>query len=187
MPARKPPALTNWHQTKAERQTKEAAHAVMTPKTQISEIPPKVLKKNSHAAATWRRLVGLYLNVEGGIINSFDERVLIQYCLAESELREMYKVRAEIKAMLDKHLEFLNSFDPKADQLKDYANLLAHANMLLERYQGMDGRIDGKRNVVFSMAQSLFLTPRSRGGIKPPEKPAEGPKSEMDRLLEEHT
>jgi hypothetical protein len=48
----------------------------------------------------------------------------------------------------------------------------------------MDARLDGKRKLLHSIAQSLYLTPRSRAGVAPPEKEPEKPKSEMDELLD---
>jgi hypothetical protein len=75
--------------------------------------------------------------------------------------------------------------NPKNDALKDYFNALAQANALLQRFQGMDARLDGKRKMVFALAQSMYLTPRSRAGVAPPEKPPEKPKSKMGGLLDE--
>src|SRR5690606_13448911 len=96
-------------------------------------------------------------------------------CLAEEELDELYKLRADIKKLWDQHAKLLAKTKPKAEDLKDYYNALGQANALLQRFQGMDARLDGKRKMVFALAQSLYLTPRSRAGVAPPEKPAEEP------------
>lgn len=72
---------------------------------------------------------------------------------------------------------------PKPGQRQDYVNALTQANALLQRFQGMDARMDGKRKLVFALAQSLYLTPRSRAGVAPTEKEPEEPKSEMEKML----
>ena len=185
MPARKPKSLTNRHDTKEGRQAREAAENAFMPKTSISKTAPAALKGHAHAAATWRRLVGLYFETEGTIITAFDTDLLIKYCLAEEELMELLKMRSEIKKLWTIHTKILNAMKPKADDLKDYFNALSQANALLQRFQGMDARLDGKRKLVVAIAQSLYLTPRSRAGVAPQEKPPEKPKSEMGGLLDE--
>ena len=157
----------------------------MTPKTSIPKKPPSALTGHAHAATTWRRLVGLYFETDGTIVTAFDADLLIKYCLAEEELLELFKLRAEIKTLWTRHVKILGKMDPRADQLKDYFSALANANALLQRFQGMDARMDGKRKMLVLIAQSLYLTPRSRAGVAPPEKPPERPKSEMGNLLED--
>ena len=187
MPPRKPSAITNWHQTKADRQAREAGEASLIPKTPISKKPPSALKGQPYASELWRDLVGLFLKVDGTIITSFDESVLIIYCQAEAELREMLKMREEIRVLWTRHAKFLSSFKPNSNMLKNYANMLAAANMLIERFEKIDARIDGKRKMTHEIAQALFMTPRSRSGVAPREIPPEGPKTEMDKLLEDHS
>lgn len=185
MPARKPKSLTNRHDTKEDRQAREAAESAFMPKTSISKTAPAMLKGHALAAATWRRLVGLYFETEGTIITAFDTDLLIKYCLAEEELEELYKVRRDIMKLWTKHSKKVLTIEPDPDQLGNYYNALAQANALLQRFQGMDARLDGKRKLVVAIAQSLYLTPRSRAGVAPQEKPPEKPKSEMGGLLDE--
>lgn len=155
----------------------------MTPKTELTLNPPAALNGHKTAADVWKRLVGLYLETEGTIITAFDADLLVKYCLAEEELLELFTLRASIKKLWEQHVKMLSAMKPKGDQLKDYFNALAQANALLQRFQGMDARLDGKRKLVFALAQSLYLTPRSRAGVAPPEKEPEEPKSEMENLL----
>jgi hypothetical protein len=49
------------------------------------------------------------------------------------------------------------------------------------KIQGMDARLDGKRKMIMT-SQSLYLTPRSRGGAF--RRAPEEPKSEMDKMLD---
>ena len=76
---------------------------------------------------------------------------------------------------------------PVAEMLGEMAaaGALMQANALIQRFQGMDARLDGKRKLIFSLAQSLYLTPRSRAGVAPEEKDGEEPQSDMDKLLDE--
>lgn len=156
----------------------------MTPRTLLTGKPPPDLTGHKVAAGVWRRLVGLYNETEGTIITSFDADVLVKYCLAEEELLELSKLRNEIKQIWERHCKALDKMKPKDEDLRIYYNALAQANALLQRFQGMDARMDGKRKLVFSLAQSLYLTPRSRAGVAPPEREPEQPKSPMEEMLD---
>jgi phage terminase small subunit len=183
MPARKPTSLTNRHSTKAERSARTDAESALMPKTELTTKPPAALTGHKTAAAVWKRLIGLYLETEGTIVTAFDSDLLIKYCLSEEELIELYGLRKSILKSLEIHLKWLNNLKPKNENLKDYFNALAQANALLQRFQGMDARMDGKRKLVFSLAQSMYLTPRSRAGVAPAEKEKPDPEDEMDQLL----
>lgn len=183
MPARKPSSLSTRHDTKAERGARTDAESALIPKTALTAKLPAELKGHRVAGGVWKRLIGLYLETEGTIITSFDADVLVKYCLAEEELQELAKLRAEIKKIWEKHSKILSKMNPKTEDLKAYFNALAQANALLQRFQGMDARMDGKRKLVFSLAQSLYLTPRSRAGVAPQTKEPDEPKSAMEDLL----
>lgn len=185
MPSRKPLSLITRDQTKADRALRADAESARLPRTLLSIKPPLALTGHSHAAKIWKRVVGLYFETEGTIITAFDEDLLTKYCLAEEELVELFKLRADIKKLWIDHNRMLAHIKPKSDQFKDYFNALSQANALLQRFQGMDARMDGKRKLVFSLAQSLYLTPRSRAGVAPSEKQHEPPKDETERLLDE--
>lgn len=157
----------------------------MLPKTLLTIKPPSALNGHRIAKSIWERLVGLYFETEGTIVTAFDADILVKYCLAEEELIELLKLRNEIKKLWDHHLKILGKMKPKADELKPYFEALAQANALLQRFQGMDARMDGKRKMIVTIAQSLYLTPRSRAGVAPTEKEPEQPKDPMDSLLSE--
>jgi phage terminase small subunit len=183
MPARKPSTLSTRHSTKADREEREGSEAAMLPKTLLGKSPPSALTGHTHARATWSRLVGLYFETEGTIITAFDSDLLIKYCLAEEELHELTKLRKEIAKLWEVHTKLLSKLKPNNENLKDYFGALGAANALLQRFQGMDARLDGKRKMLVTIAQSLYLTPRSRAGVAIPEKEPEEPESDMDRLL----
>jgi len=184
MSAKKDSSLNKRHDTKADKAKRESAEAAMKPKTKLPKKPPAALTGHKTASAEWTRLVSLYYETKGEIITAFDEGVLIKYCLAEEELIQLAELRAVIFKTWNIHLKWLNQFKPKGDQIKDYLGALAQANALLQRFQGMDARMDGKRKMIITMAQSLYLTPRSRAGVAPTEKEPEQPKSAMDDLLD---
>jgi hypothetical protein len=184
MPAKKPPSLIARAETKAARAERAAADASTTPKTLLQLKPPAALKGHAEAVSTWKELLHLYDETEGTIVTAFDQNLLIKYCLAQAELEELSKLRAEIKDLWTAHNKTLAKMKPRADNLKDYFGALAQANALLQRFQGMDARLDGKRKYLLSLEQSLYLTPRSRAGVSPtPKDDEEPPKDGMDQLL----
>jgi phage terminase small subunit len=184
MPARKPSSLSTRHDTKKDRSARESAENALNPTTQLTLKPPDALKGHAHARETWRRIVGLYFETQGTIITAFDADVLVKYCLAEEELDELFALRAEIKKAWTTHNKWLSKLKPTGENLKDYFNALTVASALIQRFQGMDARLDGKRKLIFTLAQSLYLTPRSRAGVAPPEKDPEEPQDEMSKLLD---
>lgn len=184
MPARKPKSLTNRHDTKEDSQAREAAEKALTPKTSLSKTPPLLLQKHKQARETWKRLLKLYSEVDGTIATAFDEDLLVNYCLAEQELDQLMTLRAYIHKLWNTQTKLLGKLKPTLETLEDYSEALAQANKLMQRFQGMDARLDGKRKLLHTIAQSLYLTPRARAGVAPPEKPAEKPKSEMGGLLD---
>lgn len=183
MPARKPSTLTTRHATKAERDSRASAESALAPQTTLTKNPPSALRGHDHASAVWRRLYRLYSQTQGTIVTAFDGDLLVKYCLAEEELHELFALRKEIKELWTHHAEILRGISPTPETMKDYFNALSQANALLQRFQGMDARLDGKRKLVFSLAQSLYLTPRSRAGVAPPEKEPDEPKDDMEQLL----
>lgn len=184
MPAKKDSSLNKRHDTKADKKKRESAEVAMKPKTKLDSKPPAALTGHKHASAVWTRLLSLYAEAKGEILTAFDQDTVVKYCLAEEELIELFELRNEIKDAWEKHNKWLSKLKPKGDEIKDYLGALQQANALLQRFQGMDARMDGKRKLVFSLAQSLYLTPRSRAGVAPTEKEPEQPKSEMDNLLD---
>ncbi len=183
MPARKDLSLNKRHDSKKEKADRESAENALKPTTKLPAVPPIALKDHPYARQVWKRTLGLYMETKGEIITAFDQDLLIKYCLAEGELLELQSFRKEIAKLWNQHCKWLTKLKPTNENLKDYFNALAQANALLKQFQGMDARLDGKRKMLLAMEQSLYLTPRSRAGVAPPEKPEEEPDSEMDKLL----
>ena len=182
----KPSSLVTRDETKAARAARTSAEATMTPRTALTRKPPAVLTGRKVASATWKRLVGLYAELDGTIVTAFDHDLLAKYCLLQEELVELADMRTTIKKEWQAKLKeaaVMKRSKLTTETVKDYLHLCDIANALFARFQGMDARMDGKRKLGLAYEQSLYITPRSRAGVAPPEKEPEPPKSEMDDLL----
>lgn len=190
MPARKPSSLVDHerHQSAADRDARASAESALTPKTKLPDKPPAALSGRNHtnAANHWIRLIKLYQEIEGTIATAFDENMLIKYCLVLEECDWLYSIRSEIEKEYRRSAKLLSTVKPKGEQIKDYLNALVQVNALLARLQGFDARLDGKRKLALSLEQSLYLTPRSRAGVAPNEKPNEPKKSGIGKLIDEN-
>jgi phage terminase small subunit len=184
MPSRKPASLSKRHDTAKDRKARTAAESAVKPRTGITVKHPDELKGHRSAIATWKRTVSLYAEVEGTIITAFDRDLLVKYCLLEEELLELAAVRKEIKQDYTTQVKRARRFKPTSKEIKDYVAMWTAVNGLFMRFQGMDARLDGKRKLLHILAQSLYLTPRARAGVAPPEKPITPPKSAMEGVLD---
>ena len=186
MPARKPTSLNSRNTSKEQRAEREAAESAMMPKTELSAAVPVRLRGRGHAqaAATWKRTVKLFQEVDGKIVTAFDYDLLIKYCLLEEEVIELEDLRKTIRLDWEANRKTANKVKPKdAESIKDWISLWNVVNALFQRFQGMDARLDGKRKLLHTLSQSLYLTPRSRAGVAPAEKEPEGSDDPMDKLL----
>jgi len=185
MPARKPSTLNTRNDTKADRSKRKEGESSMMPKTKLTAIAPMELKGHAHSAATWKRLIGLYLQVDGVIATAFDRDILVKYCLLEEEVVELATMRKTMYSDWKTSQKEAKKTKPDATGIKDFLAMWTVVNGMFERFRGMDARLDGKRKLLMALSQSLYLTPRSRAGVAPPEKPPEKPKSAMGGLLDE--
>jgi hypothetical protein len=187
MPAAKPKTLITRAETKADQARRADAEAAMQPKTELTVAIPQVLRGRDHdvASRTWKRIVGLYGEVDGKIVTAFDQDLIVKYCLLEEECRELARMRKQIRLDWERLEKAANKMIPTSENIKDYVKLWETVNALFARFQGMDARLDGKRKLLHALAQSLYLTPRSRAGVAPPGKPPEEEPDEMESLLSE--
>jgi hypothetical protein len=156
----------------------------MTPRTQLKLTIPTRLKGHVQASATWKRIVGLYSEIDGVIATSFDEDLLIKYCLLEEEVLELAKMRKTMHEDWDTNRKAAKKMKQNAENFKAWIQMWDVVNAMFQRFQGMDARLDGKRKLLLALSQSVYLTPRSRAGVAPPEKELEKQKSAMDDLLD---
>jgi phage terminase small subunit len=185
MPARKPVALVVRAETKDTRSARETGESALTPRTQLTDATPPILRGHKKAVSTWKRLVRLYQEIDGTIVTAFDADLLIKYCLLEEEVDELALMRKRIKAEWENKLKAANRIRLSEVNLKEWVQMWTVINALFARFQGMDARLDGKRKLLLSISQSMYLTPRSRAGVAPPEKPEDEPPSDMDNVLDE--
>jgi hypothetical protein len=183
MPARKPSALITRNDTKGEREIRMKGESAMSPKTKLTTKPPARLKGHKIASELWKRLLSLYAVVDGEIVNAFDEDILVSYCLLIEEEKEFDGIFIRVT----KHIDFLQRMMVRlkknrslsAKDIKKFQRLIDRARDSLIQ---LDARRDSKRKLSILLAQALYLTPRSRWGVAPPEKVNE-PETEMDKLL----
>lgn len=156
----------------------------MTPRTQLTLTSPPALRGHARAIAAWKRMISLYNELDRAIATAFDLDLLVKYCLLEEEVVELAEMRKVIKGDWETSQKAAKRIKPNTETLKDWVQMWNIVNALFQRFQGMDARLDGKRKLLLALYQSLYLTPRSRAGVAPPEKEPEKPKSEMDDLLD---
>ena len=184
MPARKPRSLNQRHDTGADRTARAESESAMTPKTELTLRPPAELKGNALAQAEWKRVISRFNELQGTIATSLDLRLLIAYCEVVSEQEEHKALIKELKKAHADMLKTLKKTKITVENNKDVAAMWEQLNKLTVNIKGWDARLDGKRKHRYELEQALYLTPRSRAGVTPEEKPKETPKSEMDNLLD---
>ena len=115
MPARKPTSLNSRNTSKELRAEREAAESAMMPKTELSAAVPARLRGRGHtqAAATWKRTVKLFQEVDGKIVTAFDYDLLIKYCLLEEEVIELEDLRKTIRLDWESNRKTANKVKPK--------------------------------------------------------------------------
>jgi hypothetical protein len=188
MPARKSIALITAKESKENLERRAMLEASMTPREPLEVDPPARLKKHKTASEIWTRTIALYISIDGQIVTAFDRDLLIKYCLLEEELLWLEDRREKV----DEEASAIEKMTKKRPGVKDsderwkaYLGLLKQYSAVLARVQGYDARIDGKRKLSHQIAQSLYLTPRSRAGVAPPEKDLPKPKNPMEELLDD--
>lgn len=186
MPAKKPLILNTRNTDKQTLADRASAESAMTPKTALTAALPTRLrgKAHLHSASTWKRTINLYLEIEGKIVTAFDYDLLIKYCLLEEEVIELEEMRKTIKADWESNSKQAKKIKPNPDTLKDWVQMWNVVNALFQRFQGIDARLDGKRKLLHTLAQSLYLTPRSRAGVAPEEKTPNHDDDPMSELLD---
>ena len=152
----------------------------MAPRTELSKSIPSRLRGSAHAvaAATWKRMISLYQEVEGGLVTAFDENILERYCKMFQECIEQETLYVEVK----KDYEDIRR-KAKASRGEETSKLWETTNKIGTRLQAIDARLDGKRKELHKLEQSLYLTPRSRAGVAPAEKESTSDIDPMDALL----
>lgn len=184
MPARKPSSLIERHETTAEKADRDAQETAMRPKGELPKAAPARLKNHAVAAETWRRLMRMWGEVEGEIATKLDYDLLIDYCLLVEQLGELDTMRKKAyEAWLDLAEANKRLKAEGEDREDDAAAMAIEVVGAFDAIVKLDGRADRKRDMLFKLRQSLYLTPRSRAGVAPKKKEQELP-DEFERFLD---
>jgi hypothetical protein len=191
MPARKPSALLTRHDTLADTETRSAAESAVTPARRLPESLDATLTGHPIAAREWRRLMKIYNSLDAEIVSRLDMGMLLDYCILIEQLEELDMLRASAVAEWKALKKIIDDVKKKIDEnpdekidLKQFTKAAEAVNWAYNKIITTDGRVDRKRALIFQLRQSLYLTPRSRAGVAPTEKPKEEPASDLDRLLD---
>ena len=187
MPAKKPQGLITRHQLTADRKQRTEAEATLQPKEALQLKPPTRLDGHAIASALWKRMIRMYSGLAAAIVSGLDQDMLVDYCLLDEQCVEMDRLRLEAMKNYLKAQRVLDRREADNVDPKVLIKLLDSINWSLGMIVKLDGRVDRKRALLHTLRQSLYLTPRSRAGVTPPEKEPEEPPSEMDKILEATT
>jgi hypothetical protein len=185
MPAKKPAGLITRAETKADRKQRADGEAALKPRDPLRMKPPARLTGHVVASALWRRMISMYSGLAAEIVTRLDEDMLVSYCILEEQLAEMDRLRTTAQKNYERAQKTLDLWAAKEDvDIKELIKWQNSVNWGLDSVTKLDARVDRKRALLHVLRQSLYLTPRSRAGVAPPEKPPEEPKSEMEKILE---
>jgi phage terminase small subunit len=184
MPARKPAGLIQRHETAAELARRATNETVLRPGRALPAQAPAQLAGHKLAEIAWRRLMRIYGELDAEIVTRLDLDLLLDYCLLAEQVAEldaMRKSATEIWEQLDAQRLALI----KANNLDEALKVSIRVTDTFDSILRIDGRVDRKRDLMFKLRQSLYLTPRARAGTAPSKKEKEEPPDEMERLLDD--
>lgn len=170
MPAPKPIDLHTRHNTKAEIAERKQAEAALHSERGLSTNVPAQIKKDKVASATWRRLIREYNRLEVELVSRLDIDMLIDYCWVMSQIDELDHMRSnsfEVWSFLNQQRKKFIDEDCHLEALALIKDIQKAYGVIIK----IDARLDTKRKLAFSIRQSMFMTPRSRSGVKPSQDP----------------
>ena len=186
MPARKPKSLIVRHETAAEKDARIAGEEALRPAKGLPMSPPARLRDHQVASAAWRRVMRMYAELEGEIVTRLDYDLLVDYCLLIEQVAELDRMR---KAAYQVWMRLGEEYDKLVEdgQAEEALKLIGKMGDAFDGVVKLDGRVDRKRDLVFKLRQSLYLTPRARAGVAPAKKEKEAPKDALEMLLDDVT
>ena len=182
MPAPKPLGLSQKHLTNDEIAAKEAQQNAYKSQVKLPKKAPATLKNHPVAQAVWRRILKDLTSINQPYVEQLDFDLLVDYCLLMEQATEIDSMR---KAAFSQW-QLFDEARIEAVRQGDFALALKFASDCAEANESivkLDARVDQKRKLLFSLRQSLYLTPRSRA--RAVNTPAEEPEKEdsLDGLL----
>lgn len=184
MPARKPTDLIERHETAAESTQREVRDMAVRPGRKLTINPPAQLKGHKIAQKAWRRLMRLYGELEAEIVTRMDIDMLVDYCMLIEQVQELDEMRRSAVTVWETLERMLDEFD--GDE-KDRYQLAINVGNALNDVVKFDGRADRKRDLLFKLRQSLYITPRARAGSIPSQKKPEEPLDPVAQMLDNVT
>jgi len=173
MPARKPLSLySSTDRHKARREARADAEKGMISKIGLSTAAPARLRGHKRAAAVWRRLMKIYNTLAAQIVTGLDWVLVENYCLGCEELDELIFMRTTSFATYRE----LNQAFKRAQLEGETEKAVSLAKDLTGAYEAVlkvDARVDRKKQLLHTLSQSLYITPRARAGVTPAQKEVE--------------
>jgi hypothetical protein len=186
MPTKKPTGLLARHDLKTDRRKRADGEAALQPREPLRLKPPARLTGHPVASTLWRRMIAMYNGLGAEIVTRLDQDMLVDYCLLDEQSGEMDRLRAAAMKNYERAQRTLDRTAEKGEfDLKLLIKWQDSVNCSLGEVVKLDARVDRKRALLHDLRQSLYLTPRSRAGVAPPEKPPKEPKSEMAKIIDE--
>ncbi len=184
MPARKPAALITRAETRAKKTQRAQGEAALKPRRDLPMEAPARLKDHDVAAATWRRMMRMYSELDGEVVTRMDLDLLVDYCMLIEQVGEldyMRKVAHAAWLQLAKAHQDLVELGDDDDAVWMAIKVVGAFDAVVK----LDGRVDRKRDLLLKWRQSLYLTPRARAGAAPAKKDPEPPPDDLEKLLDE--
>jgi phage terminase small subunit len=155
----------------------------MKPKIRLSSNAPARLRGHKRAAAVWRRLMKVYNTMTAQIVTGLDWILVENFCLGVEELDELATMR---KSAYQAYIEINESFET-AQKTGDAITALELTEALASAYDAVlkvDARVDRKKQLLHTLGQSLYVTPRARAGVAPSEKEKSEDAYESNKLID---
>lgn len=182
MPARKPASLITRAETLADKAARIAKEQAVKPARPLQVAPPVALKGHAVASATWRRIMGIYRELDDEIVTRLDMDHLVDYCMLTEqtgELDEMCKTLQESYVILKK----AQAKAIEEERTTDAVNLAGDIAHGFDGIVKLDARRERKRALLKLFRESLYLTPRARAGVAPANKDLPEPPDPLEQLL----
>jgi phage terminase small subunit len=176
--------LIERHETAAETANREGKDAALRPGRKLTTYPPAQLKGHKIAQKAWRRLMRLYGELEAEIVTRMDIDMLVDYCMLIEQVQELDQMRKSAVNVWETLERALDEFD--GDEKGRYQLAINVGNALNDVVK-FDGRADRKRDLLFKLRQSLYITPRARAGSIPSQKKPEEPMDPVAQMLDNVT
>jgi hypothetical protein len=185
MAAKKPVDLIVRHETKDTKQRRLSLENDLTPKKGLTVRAPAQLTGNVERQV-WQETIKLYLSLDARIVSVLDRGLLIDYCTACQQRQEIDDMRTSAMSNYLKSEAILQQVELSKQEVepKVMLRLIAAVARGADAVLKLDARADNKRKMIHTLRQGLMLTPRSRGGVSPEDKPKKEPQSEMAMIID---